>query len=112
MIAPIRISPDVAVSTPAGLQHVGQLLPQILARYGIVMTAAELAAFCPTMEKSISSEKTTSRKHVAPRPRTKVSLRQSHRQPMERATNVHRRKVQLPLFPSSQRITSGNLAVR
>jgi hypothetical protein len=112
MIAPIRTSPDVAVSTSPGLQHVGQLLPQILARYGIVMTAAELAAFCPTMKKNISSEKAASPKQMTFRPRTKVSARQSHRQPTERTTTAHRRKVQLPLFPSTQHTTSSGLAVR
>jgi hypothetical protein len=43
MIAPLRSTskPAARVST----QPIGQLLPQVLARYGISMTAEELAAF-------------------------------------------------------------------
>ncbi|HTQ40453.1 MAG TPA: hypothetical protein VMJ32_15620 [Pirellulales bacterium] len=105
MIAPIRTSPNVAARRPSGPHHVGQLLPQVLARYGIVLTAAELAAFRPATGKTSLTEKALS-------PEKATLPRRSRRQPLERGTTARDRKVQLPLFSSSERSSVNALATR
>jgi hypothetical protein len=101
MIAPIRTSPNAAESTSTGPQHVGNLLPLVLARYGIVLTAAELAALRPA-----ASEKTTARQPP------KLPLRGAHRTSRKQILATHCKQVQLPLFPSNTRTTTHSIAVR
>jgi hypothetical protein len=80
-----------------------------LARYGIVITADELAALYPSMAEN----------SAAPSNRTKTPLRTAkspwrrvRRRSSETAVSRHRKTVQLPLFPSADCTATSSLAVR
>ena len=101
MIAPLRYPLPAAETPLPGPRHIGQLLPQILARYGIVMSAAELAALSPS----------TPEKAAAPLRPSKLSSRRFRGRSSEPAASGHHNMVQLPLFPSANRSTASGMAV-
>jgi hypothetical protein len=96
-----------------GVQPIGQLLSGVLARYGIVMTAAELAAF------RIGTTKVSSKRRL----NEQLSRHQPRREWPQRRARLNRaalkntpigqnkKMVQLPLFLSVDRRTINELTV-
>jgi hypothetical protein len=101
MIAPLR-NPSPRVEMPSGPRHIGSLLPAVLARYGIVISEAELAAF------QTSTPKTSK---VALQPAKLSSRRFRHGLSERSASSQHCKMVQLPLFTSSGRSAASGLAI-
>jgi hypothetical protein len=107
MIAPIRY--PARHDRPTGPQHVSAFLPAVLARYGIVISAEELA--------SLSAEKNNSIRTTKPRytkPRYNESLprnRRLHTAHLQSGAVRRQKSVQLALFPTGARMTR-ELAVR
>ena len=100
MIAPLRKQPT-SEAQPSGPLHIGQLLPAILARYGIVMSAAELAAY------GFVTRETTQSSRSSQLPPQRV-----RRAPVEMSDAPPRRQVQKVLFSSTDCAAAGSLAAR
>jgi hypothetical protein len=95
MIAPNRNLPTSAEVPLAGPRHIGQLLPQLLARYGIVISAAELAALAPVTRQTAAA---SFKREPTPPRRAKLSSRGLRGKPLARGISTPRKMVQLPLF--------------
>ncbi len=109
MIAPIRSRPIPQQREPTGPRHIGQLLSAVLARYGIVISEAELVAFSPSHPQSAPS---MSVKQIAPRRSPKISSGQVRRRPLRTTASAHRNMVQLPLFTPTDRAAVSSFAAR
>jgi|ERR1700690_290529 hypothetical protein len=100
MIAPLRKQPTNEAQS-SGPCHVGQLLPAILARYGIVMSAAELSAYGFVTREAMQSSRSS-----------QLPARRTRRVPVEMSDASPQKLVQMPLFPSTDRAAAGSLVAR
>jgi hypothetical protein len=108
MIAPIRNRPTPRQVESTDPRHIGQLLPALLARYGIVISEAELA----TLSLSRSERRPfVSMKQTVPREPSRISSGRMRRRPLRTTASAHRKMVQLPLFAATDRSAVSSFAV-
>jgi hypothetical protein len=109
MIAPIRNRPTPQQRETTGPRHIGQLLSAVLARYGIVISEAELVALSPSRQER---EPFASMKQTVPRRSPRISSGQVRRRPLRTTASAHRKMVQLPLFTTTDRAAVSSFAAR
>jgi len=98
MIASLRNPPVPSEKAPAGPQHIGHLLSQVLARYGIVITASELTALCPSKSETATGQL---EQEIARRSAAKLPSRRLPRRHAGSARSENQKMAQLPLFSST-----------
>jgi hypothetical protein len=96
MIAPIRNRPTTRKLEAGAPRPIGQLLSAVLARYGIVISEAELEALSTSRPEMDS--RAISLRQLTPRRSSKISSVQVRRRPLRTTASAHRKMVQLPLF--------------
>ncbi len=95
MIAPIRKQPVSRQMESTDPRHIGQLLPALLARYGIVISETELATLSSSRpERGLF----VFVKQTVPRGPSKISSGPVRRRPLRTTASAHCKMVQLPLF--------------
>jgi hypothetical protein len=98
MIASLRNPPVPSEKTLVGPQHIGHLLSQVLARYGIVITASELESLYPSKSKTATGQL---EQEIARWSAAKMPLRRIPRRRAGSARSENHKMAQLPLFSSA-----------